>query len=484
MDTRANADREHNAIRPTDRKMVCAELLGRHTHGTRAGVNVHVWQREGKFLARGNQGGRRFGVTLGADQREAEERLRHLLVELDTGAFKRPSEARKRPLKSGPLPRLTVRQGCNEFLMEKRQLRGKKTAADYQARLTPLIEFAEYPDHRRRWPFLEEIDRQFAVEFRTFMNQRTTTRNGRPRAEARPTSLRQIRNVLSCAGTLLNWMKLPQVNILPAYFVNPFNREIVGRRPKKDPLRPIIFPADFRINLVRQMDAWQLCHFAIALTLPLRPEDYTGLLISEVEFDNRMFRFGTRLGGRDFNKGSQEFSTPFPPEIEPLLRICVGERNDGPLLQSRAVFEGGRRHKVTVESTEELVRHFDREVSLQSPGEIQTEQDMKRLFRKLLVRCGGISVNALSREFKRILATTTPQKEGRFYDLRGSVNSEMERASVSHLVQRYITGHTTDDILNEYVSLNPCQEMQKYFNAIRSLLDAITERTSRLQTPE
>ena len=85
--------------------------------------------------------------------------------------------------------------------------------------------------------------------------------------------------------------------------------------------------------MVRRMDSWQLCQLAIALVLPLRPEDYTGLLISEVDFNERVLNFGTRLGGWDFNKGQQSFRTSFPPEMEPLLRRCVDGRSDGPLLR-------------------------------------------------------------------------------------------------------------------------------------------------------
>jgi hypothetical protein len=36
---------------------------------------------------------------------------------------------------------------------------------------------------------------------------------------------------------------------------------------------------------------------AIPLVLPLRPEDYTGLLISEVDFFSRVLCFGRRLAG-------------------------------------------------------------------------------------------------------------------------------------------------------------------------------------------
>ena len=35
------------------RKMVRSELMGDHTHETSVGVNVHIYERDGKYLARG-----------------------------------------------------------------------------------------------------------------------------------------------------------------------------------------------------------------------------------------------------------------------------------------------------------------------------------------------------------------------------------------------------------------------------------------------
>ena len=56
----------------------------------------------------------------------------------------------------------------------------------------------------------------------------------------------------------------------------------------------------------------------------------------------------------------------------------------------------------------------------------------------------------------------------------------MERAGVSHLVQRYVTGHTASDILFEYVSLEPHKEMQKYFVTIEPLLIAMHHQAQQL----
>ena len=57
-----------------------------------------------------------------------------------------------------------------------------------------------------------------------------------------------------------------------------------------------------------------------------------------------------------------------------------------------------------------------------------------------------------------------------FYNLRGSISTDLNRAGVSRLVQRYVSGHTTSHILMDYVSLDPATEMQKYFEQIKPLL--------------
>ena len=41
---------------------------------------------------------------------------------------------------------------------------------------------------------------------------------------------------------------------------------------------------------------------------------------------------------------------------------------------------------------------------------------------------------------------------------------------------RYLTSHSTSDILNEYATLDPVGAMRKYFGTIRPLLTAIADR--------
>ena len=69
------------------------------------------------------------------------------------------------------------------------------------------------------------------------------------------------------------------------------------------------------------MDRWQVAQLALSMVLPMRPDEATGLLVSDVDVEKRTLRFGTRLSGADFTKGRQSFSLPFPQEFDPILRV-------------------------------------------------------------------------------------------------------------------------------------------------------------------
>ncbi len=128
-----------------------------------------------------------------------------------------------------------------------------------------------------------------------------------------------------------------------------------------------------------------------------------------------------------------------------------------------------------VHSSTDIATHFDNALTNAPNNQIQTPQDQKRLFRSTLRKMGGTSEDGLAKEFKKLLEKLNLTGI-RFYDLRGSINTEMNNAGVSHLVQRYVTGHTLNDILNEYVTLDPSTEMKKYFDYIQPLLSALSER--------
>lgn len=185
--------------------------------------------------------------------------------------------------------------------------------------------------------------------------------------------------------------------------------------------------------------------------------------------------------GWDCSKGQQSFRVPFPLQAAPLLRACVDGRLDGPLLRQRSVVELRRQPRINVNSAEEIQARFERALATAKPGTIQAAHDGKELFRRLLRDMGGVSPDTLAKEFKSLLKSVTAPADGRFYDVRGSVNTDMNRARVSHLFQLYVTGHSLDtEILSRYVSLELGSEMETYFRHIGTLLDSIQARAVQL----
>lgn len=458
-----------------------AELMGRHSHSTRDGAEVHVWIRDGRYMARGRHENRPFGVTLGSNLVEAEAALRQLLNELDNGTFVRTSISRRQPLKKSPPARLELRDLINRFLDEKRKLRGKQTAGDYHARLMPALEFLESPANRKRWPYATDLDRTFALELRAWLYHRRVARNGHPAAELRRLSANQVHNVLSCTSTLINWARRPEVNLLPLYIVNPFNHDLIGPRLQRDPLAPPKVPMALRIAMVGVMDAWQLAALALPFVIPDRPEDFTGLMISEVTFNPRELIFGTRMGGDDFNKCGFSFRLAWPAEIEPILRWWMRSRIAGPLLLRRTIIEGRRQALAHAQSLADVNDLYETKLARAKPGTVQAPHDRKALFRQVLRDIGGASNDELAREFKSVLASVRLGESVRFYDLRGSALTDFKDAGVDSIFRKYVTAHSLGrEILGAYESQTVERHMEPYFEYIRPLLTAIHQRAVHL----
>ena len=171
----------------------------------------------------------------------------------------------------------------------------------------------------------------------------------------------------------------------------------------------------------------------------------------------------------NFTKGKTAFMLPFPEEHRPILQACIAGRMEGPLLRSRRVFEGKKATEV-IACMDQLRHLYEEELTGQPAGTVQAEQDRKVLFRTLLRRLGGISEDAMNREFKKLLALVGVQNGATLYALRSSVTTAMHQANLPHLEMRYLTGHTTNDILNEYTTLDPTAAMRKFFTTIQPLL--------------
>jgi hypothetical protein len=249
-------------------------------------------------------------------------------------------------------------------------------------------------------------------------------------------------------------------------------------RPPKDPLRPGRLSLDSVESLIGIMDCWQLAHLGLLCILPPRPDEFVGLLISDVDFVHRRLVFRTRFGGNDFSKGRQSFVMPYPSAIEPLLIALVGGRTEGPLFRTRSEF--ARPSRSILSDTSALVRRFDAHLAALPRERVQTEQDRKTAFRQFLCKMGGVTSDRLTKEFKSILSTLRSQPVARMYDLRHAVIQMMKDSGMPHIDLLYLTSHSTGDIINTYSSITPDRSMERYFELIPKTLEAIAARAAEL----
>ena len=295
--------------------MVRATLLGRHTHTTNDDTNIHIHRRSGRYLARFRHNGHQTGPTLGANEQEAEAALRRLMVQLEDGTFLPPSNpvAAQRKRKNRPIPNLSIPELHARFVEEKRRTRSQQTARTYASRLAHVDAFAEQADIKQRFPhaLLLSEDGPYALDLRDFLTRRHVARNGHGNGEKRVMKPRGIRNVLETHRDALNWAAGSKVRLLPADFVQPITREIIGAKPRKDPLRPIVFGLERRLRLIQMSDAFQLVTFAPQYILPIRPEQLAGLLIRDVDWEDHVLIFGTRFDEHDRTKGKTSFRRGF-----------------------------------------------------------------------------------------------------------------------------------------------------------------------------
>ena len=69
----------------------------------------------------------------------------------------------------------------------------------------------------------------------------------------------------------------------------------------------------------------------------------------------------------------------------------------------------------------------------------------------------------------------------RFYDLRGSVTTDLKDARVDLLLRKYFTGHSLDaEIMSRYETIKLHADMAAYFRHIQPLLNAIRARAQYL----
>ena len=277
---------------------------------------------------------------------------------------------------------------------------------------------------------------------------------------AKPLSGRQVTNVLECLRAALAWARRADVRKLPADWANPFTSDLIEGAPSERPAPRGQAPSGRSApDSSASMDRWQLTHLSLSLVLPLRPEEAAGLLVGDVDFEKGWLVIGTRLDGGDFTKGRTSFKLPFPDELRPILRACIDGRAGGPLLRGRRAFEGrsqGTPGRESGRPGSTLPAEATQGAARQRPGRAGPQAGLPPAAAGLGRRLARTRWPGSSRG---LLAATGVSNGATLYTLRSSVTTAMKDANLPHLEMRYLTSHSTGDILNDYATLDPVRAM-------------------------
>ena len=454
------------AILDKKRSFKKAVINGVDRHVAADGTAVSIYRRGEQYMARGRYAGRQFGARLGATESEAAVNLRGLLHDLDCGVFVPPSQKRFQLVRKRQVNlNIDFRSLVDQFLTHVGRKNGQKTKTAYLDRLRTVLEFEDKPENRRRWPKASSIDGDFVTELQNWL--RITPfqdKSGQPRFRKEKT----VRNILEALRTCLNWARRPENRLLPVDYLMPVTQDILGKEAAKDVFRPNPLSEADKIKIIQRATNNELTVIALFILLADRADELAGLCIEDVDLNRRHLLFGINNSDMNFTKGRTAFRIPYTPKLDGLINHLIAGRTEGPLIRQVSY-----QNKEDNQSPD-LVAAWQAEAA-KNPTKARTVNDKKALFREIMRRSGGASSDYIGKLFAKVA------KRAGFVNIqpgfcRDSATHLMERSGMSFLSARYLTSHTTNDIMNNYTGLDIEGDMAKYFATIPNLVQAIADR--------
>ena len=463
----AKADfKKHGKRKNPQRVMLKSSINGQGAFGAADGTKVSIYRRGNQFMGRGRFNGRQFGQQLGKTEGEAAVKLRSVLHELDNGIFIPPSHQRKQAVRRRVANvSLDLRELVNQFLNHVGKTKGAKTKTTYLDRLRPILEFEDTKENRRRWPKASSIDGDFVTELLAWL--RITPfqdKSGQPRFRKEKT----VRNILEALRTCLNWARRPENRLLPVDYLMPVTQDILGKEAAKDVFRPNPLSEADKIKIIQRATNNELTVIALFILLADRADELAGLCIEDVDLNRRHLLFGINNRDMNFTKGRTAFRIPYAPKLDGLINHLIAGRTEGPLIRQVSY-----QNKEDNQSPD-LVAAWQAEAA-KNPTKARTVNDKKALFREIMRRSGGASSDYIGKLFAKVA------KRAGFVNIqpgfcRDSATHLMERSGMSFLSARYLTSHTTSDIMNNYTGLDIEGDMAKYYAMVPNLIEAISDR--------
>lgn len=247
------------------------------------------------------------------------------------------------------------------------------------------------------------FDASMAEDFVRYLRTSEVSPNGHKNAKKRAMRDKGVIFVLEACRALFNFAR--NQRHLPAYAPNPFTGLSIDRMPIEDakPIRPLT--PEQEVAFFKACDEWQFRVFFLLAFTGLRVGELVHLLIdNDVRLDENLMRITNKPRLYWQVKTRNLRDVPLLPEVARVLRVCVGDRKAGPVIQQRRYALGKAIPALTgrtmVELEDEVRRRIEAHQDKQQAGTSRIE--LARIGRTVWSDAGATKETKIRSEFMRI----------------------------------------------------------------------------------
>jgi len=342
-----------------------------------------------------------------------------------------------------------------------------KTVARYKSALNHYLSFVDQPHVSRRYQNVNRVDRDFVLDFMTYLNNLQVSPNGHPHTPTKRMVKPQY--VLDVSRAMYRWASDPQGEPLLRHgFQNPFlERRRVSTKAVPDMFGEPDITVSMAVDFMNPCDAWQLPLFALYVFYGLRASEPCWLFRESIQDGWLKVSCDHELGY--FTKGRRDKRLPL---IEPLHELLTTRQTDeGILFQHRAVWETKVTPPLAHASREDLRKQYasrlDKERNL-------TAQIRASIRDQMVLDAGGLNYDHIEHEFAQIKAKLGWPAEATLKDFRHLFSTCMENAGMPEFYRKFLMGQSPGRAaIVGYTHLNQIRE--RYLEAVEKQMEPLVE---------
>ena len=437
--------------------------------GVAAPKKVRIYERSGHFLLQWWDPAHKktLSLRIDGDLLEAIVRAREIdgrLVNYRASGLP-ATKIRHEQLVDAYLEDLTKRADAKEI--------DPRTVERYR---TPLehhyLPFASQPSVTRCYISASDVDREFQLQFASFLQSRQVAPNGSAAAAKR--TMRGQWYVLDVVRAMFHWAADPaRGNLLPEGFRNPFQRT-AARRTAATVLSEPDITVEMAVALLSACDAFQLPVFATLALYGLRPDELGWLFWEDIHDGWVRMMCQPQLAYETKGRRDKQF-----PVLDCLQAIWPKSAQEGQGLLFR------RRIMSTVTSATKtgIIKEFERVRQSASKLSAAHERQMRDA---VFDTAGQLGYDHVKQEFHKLAESLGWANSATLKDFRHLFATSLENAGVPESYRRFLMGHSPGRAaIVTYTHLNKLKShyMRAIDTELRPLVAAIQRRVVEIGLP-